>query len=173
MHSKSNLLTCEGFPMRKWISFWRRAKKRFRIHPNWAVCDRGDVSRDAERRRANHDGIESRRRSARRRDSDEVYHGNSRRMEMWEDAVVPHVSGEHAATVRNGGGYAKVAYIDTSTFRSERILEIAERYAWTARRFWKNIMIARTFTHEQMEDALLAIAGKWPRNRSNSSSSIR
>lgn len=60
-----------------------------------------------------------------------------------------------------GGGYAKVAYIDTEgTFRSERILEIAERYGMDGEAVLENIMIARTFTHEQMEDALLAIAGK-------------
>ena len=60
-----------------------------------------------------------------------------------------------------GGGYAKVAYIDTEgTFRSERVLEIAERYGMDGEAVLENIMIARTFTHEQMEDALLAIAGK-------------
>lgn len=60
-----------------------------------------------------------------------------------------------------GGGYAKVAYIDTEgTFRSERILEIAERYGMDGEAVLENIMIARTFTHEQMEDALLTIAGK-------------
>ena len=59
-----------------------------------------------------------------------------------------------------GGGYAKVAYIDTEAFRFRTHSRNRRRYGMGRRGSFRKHHDARTFTHEQMEDALLAIAGK-------------
>ena len=61
-----------------------------------------------------------------------------------------------------GGGCAKVAFIDTEgTFRAERIVQIAERFNLDSDAVLDNILVARTFTHEMMDNALTLLAGKF------------
>ena len=61
-----------------------------------------------------------------------------------------------------GGGCAKVAFIDTEgTFRAERIVQIAERFNLDSDAVLDNILVARTFTHEIMDNALTLLAGKF------------
>ena len=57
--------------------------------------------------------------------------------------------------------YAEVAWIDTEgTFRGERIIEIADRFNLDSEAVLDNIIVARTFTHEMMNNALIALAAK-------------
>ena len=61
-----------------------------------------------------------------------------------------------------GGGCAKVAFIDTEgTFRADRIVQIAERFNLDSEAVLENILVARTFTHEMMDNALTLLAGKF------------
>lgn len=63
--------------------------------------------------------------------------------------------------IEEGGGCAKVAWIDTEgTFRGERIIEIADRFNLDSEAVLDNIIVARTFTHEMMSNALIALAAK-------------
>lgn len=63
--------------------------------------------------------------------------------------------------IENGGGSAKVAWIDTEgTFRGERIVQIADRFGLDSAAVLENIMVARTFTNEQMTTALVQIGAK-------------
>ena len=60
-----------------------------------------------------------------------------------------------------GGGCAKVAWIDTEgTFKGERIVQVAERFNLEPSMVLDNILVARTFTHEMMSNALVALAAK-------------
>ena len=60
-----------------------------------------------------------------------------------------------------GGGCAKVAWIDTEgTFKGDRIVQIAERFNLMPEAVLDNIIVARTFTHEMMSNALVALAAK-------------
>ena len=60
-----------------------------------------------------------------------------------------------------GGGCAKVAWIDTEgTFKGERIVQVAERFNLEPSMVLDNILVARTFTHEMMSNALIALAAK-------------
>ena len=54
-----------------------------------------------------------------------------------------------------------MAWIDTEgTFRGERIIEIADRFNLDSEAVLDNIIVARTFTHEMMNNALVALAAK-------------
>lgn len=63
--------------------------------------------------------------------------------------------------LEEGGGCAKVAWIDTEgTFRGDRIIQIADRFNLDSEAVLDNIIVARTFTHEMMSNALIALAAK-------------
>ena len=65
--------------------------------------------------------------------------------------------------MNEGGGCAKVAWIDTEgTFRPDRIEKIAERFNLDAEAVLDNILVAKTFTHEMMTNCLVALAARFP-----------
>ena len=54
-----------------------------------------------------------------------------------------------------------MAWIDTEgTFKGDRIVQIAERFNLMPEAVLDNIIVARTFTHEMMSNALIALAAK-------------
>ena len=60
-----------------------------------------------------------------------------------------------------GGGCAKVAWIDTEgTFRADRVKQICDRFNMEHEAVLENIVVCRTFTHEMLEAAVVAIAAK-------------
>ena len=64
--------------------------------------------------------------------------------------------------MNEGGGCAKVAWIDTEgTFRPDRIEKIAERFNLDAEAVLDNILVAKTFTHEMMTNCLVALAARF------------
>ena len=63
--------------------------------------------------------------------------------------------------LKDGGGFAKVAWIDTEgTFTAKRIVQIADRFNLDPRCVLDNILVARTFTSEMMQNAVVALAAK-------------
>jgi meiotic recombination protein DMC1 len=63
--------------------------------------------------------------------------------------------------VECGGGNGKVCYIDTeNTFRPERIKSIAERFNLDPESTLENIIIARAYTVDHLNQLLMAAAGK-------------
>ena len=64
--------------------------------------------------------------------------------------------------MNEGGGCAKVAWIDTEgTLRPNRIEKIAERFNLDAEAVLDNILVAKTFTHEMMTNCLVALAARF------------
>lgn len=60
-----------------------------------------------------------------------------------------------------GGGQGKVAYIDTeNTFRPERIKSIAERYNMDPAETLDNIIVARAYTVDHLNQLLMFAAAK-------------
>lgn len=63
--------------------------------------------------------------------------------------------------VENGGGGGKVCFIDTeNTFRPERIKSIAERFDLDPEIALDNIIVARAYTVDHLNQLLMAAAGK-------------
>jgi|TARA_B110000977_G_scaffold200925_1_gene293203 meiotic recombination protein DMC1 len=63
--------------------------------------------------------------------------------------------------IEEGGGCAKVAWIDTEgTFCASKIVKIADRFNLDAKAVLDNILVARTFTHEMMRTALIALTAR-------------
>ncbi len=61
----------------------------------------------------------------------------------------------------NGGGNGKVAFIDTeNTFRPERIKSIAERYGMDPAEALDNIIVARAYTVDHLNQLLMFAAAK-------------
>ena len=55
----------------------------------------------------------------------------------------------------------QVAWIDTEgTFRGDRVRSICDRFNLDQRAVLENIVVCRTFTHEMLEGAVVAIAAK-------------
>lgn len=64
-------------------------------------------------------------------------------------------------SVEMGGGNGKVAYIDTeNTFRPERIKAIAERYGMDPDATLENILVARAYTVDHLNQLLMCAAAK-------------
>ena len=60
-----------------------------------------------------------------------------------------------------GGGYGKVIYIDTeNTFRPERIKEISKRFELDENQTLDNILVARAYTVDHLNQLLMAAASK-------------
>ncbi len=63
--------------------------------------------------------------------------------------------------IENGGGAGKVCYIDTeNTFRPERIDAIAKRYDLDPTETLENIIVARAYTVDHLNQLLMAAAAK-------------
>lgn len=63
--------------------------------------------------------------------------------------------------VENGGGAGKVAFIDTeNTFRPERIKAIAERFGMDPEATLDNIIVARAYTVDHLNQLLMLAAAK-------------
>ena len=61
----------------------------------------------------------------------------------------------------SGGGYGKVIYIDTeNTFRPERIKEIAKRFELDENEALDNILVARAYTVDHLNQLLMFAASK-------------
>ena len=61
----------------------------------------------------------------------------------------------------NGGGHGKVIYIDTeNTFRPERIKEIAKRFEVDENEILDNILVARAYTVDHLNQLLMFAASK-------------
>jgi meiotic recombination protein DMC1 len=63
--------------------------------------------------------------------------------------------------VEQGGGAGKVAFIDTeNTFRPERIKSIAERFGMDPEATLENIIVARAYTVDHLNQLLMFAAAK-------------
>ena len=80
---------------------------------------------------------------------------------MREGAALPHPGGDRQLPLSEGRRGAR-RWLDEheGTFKGDRIVQIAERFNLMPEAVLDNIIVARTFTHEMMSNALVALAAK-------------